>query len=202
VRFDAALRSRLTRHLAAHRRLVVTDAELTPAAVVVAIVGARDHAGFWLTRRVSQLGSHTGQWALPGGRVDEGEAVVDAALRELAEELAVGGVDVLGMLDDYPTRSGYCITPVVAWADREVVPSPNPAEVAEVHHVALAELDQPDVPRWARVPEVDGPLIQIPVVDTLVHAPTGAIMYQLREVALHGRATRVADLDEPPFAWR
>ena len=74
-----------------------------------------------LTRRAAGLRAHRGQWALPGGRCDEGETPVEAALRELHEELGLelGPDDVLGLLDDYPTRSGYLITPVVVWAADE-----------------------------------------------------------------------------------
>lgn len=201
MRFDHGLRARVQEHLDSHPRAVVTDTDLRHAAVAVALCGAGDDAAFLLTRRAPKLSSHTGQWALPGGRVDDGETAVDAALRELDEELAVRDVEVLGLLDDYATRSGYCITPVVAWAP-EAQPVANPAEVAEVHQVPLADLERDDVPRWATVPEVDDPVIQIPIVGTRVHAPTGAILYQLREVALHGRTTRVDHLSEPPFAWR
>jgi hypothetical protein len=83
-----------------------------------------------------------------------------------------------------------------------VRPVPNPAEVSEVHAVPLADLDRDGVPRWVTLPEVDAPILQIPIVDTLVHAPTGAILYQFREVALRGVTTRVAHLEEPGFAWR
>lgn len=200
--FGDDLRARLTRHLDAHPRTTVDDPTLRRAAVVITVVAMEARAGFLLTRRAPRLSAHRGQWALPGGRVDAGETVVEAALRELDEELAVRDVEVLGLLDDYPTRSGYHITPVVAWAAARVDPVPNPDEVAEVHHVPLTDLDRPEVPRWADVPGVDAPVIQIPIVGTHVHAPTGAILYQFREVAVHGRHLRVDHLDEPPFAWR
>lgn len=202
MRFDQDLRALVAGHLDSHARHALDGPHLRHAAVAITLVDSRDGAAFMLTRRASRLTSHAGQWALPGGRLDPGETVVEAALRELDEELALRDVEVLGLLDDYATRSGYLITPVVLWAAADVQPVPNPAEVAEVHRVPLADLEDDGVPRWTRVPEVDGPVIQIPIVGTLVHAPTGAIIYQLREVALHGRATRVAHLPEPPFARR
>jgi len=200
---DDDLRARLRHHLAAHERTEVEDRELRHAAVAFTVIG--DDAGracFLLTRRASRLNAHGGQWALPGGSVDPGESAVEAARRELEEEVGVTGVEVLGVLDDYPTRSGYRITPVVVWAVPGTTVTPDPAEVAEVHHVPLTELDRDDAPRFISIPESDRPGIQMPIGDHLIHAPTAAVLYQVREVALHGRDTRVAHLDEPPFAWR
>jgi hypothetical protein len=127
-----------------------------------------------------------------------------AALRELAEEvgLALPPASVLGLLDDYPTRSGYAITPVVVWTDTESDLAPNPQEVAAVYRVPLAELERPDVPRLRQIPESERPVISIPLLGTQIHAPTAAILYQLREVAVRGRATRVAEFEQPVFAWR
>lgn len=169
-------------------------------AVVLAIRGA--DLGVWITRRTPSLRAHAGQFALPGGRVDTGEHTVAAALRELREELGVEleTDTVLGELDDYPTRSGYVITPVVAWAGKAPTPRPNPDEVAEVHFVPLDELDV--APRFARIAESPRPVVQLPLLDTLIHAPTGAVLHQFREVVLHDRHTRVHDLEQPVFAWR
>lgn len=202
--FDDDLRRRVADHLAAHPREAVVDDSLRHAAVAMVLTSVEEQATFLLTRRASRMSAHARQWALPGGRVDAGETDVEAALRELDEELGLAATDVevLGLLDDYPTRSGYRITPVVAWMPDARRATPNPAEVAELHHVPVADLDDPAVPRWAHYDGVHEPVIQIPIVGTLVHAPTGAVLYQFREVALHGRATRVADLEEPPFAWR
>ena len=166
-----------------------------------------DDAGrpaFLLTRRAASLRAHARQWALPGGRLDEGEDAVAAALRELREEvgLVMDIPSVLGLLDDYPTRSGYVITPVVVWADREAEFVPNPDEVAGIYRVPLADLDAPDVPRLVAIPESDRPVIQLPILGTLIHAPTAAVLFQLREVVVHGRATRVAHFEQPVWAWK
>jgi len=191
--------------MAGFERLEVHEAGLRRAAVAIALApDPEGEACFLLTKRAPRLRAHSGQWALPGGRLDEGESVTDAVLRELREEvgldLAVSAV--LGILDDYPTRSGYCITPVVLWCGAEVELEANPAEVAEVYHVRLAELERGDVPRVRSIPESDRPVLSFPLLGTHIHAPTAAVLYQMREAALHGRATRVAHYDQPVFAWR
>ena len=174
------------------------------AAVAIALSGGDRDGGpaIWLTRRAPGLRAHPGQFALPGGRFDPGEDAIDAALRELHEELGVSAVrsQCLGLLDDYPTRSGYVITPVVVEVSGAQELTPNPSEVAEVHRIPVTELDVP--PRFLRIPESERPVIQLPLAGHLVHAPTAAVLYQFREVVLHGRDTRVADLEQPVFAWR
>lgn len=200
-RHDPALRELLAARVAAHPRTTLDDLAARHAAVAVTVVADGPTAACLLTRRASSLRAHTGQYALPGGRLDPGEDAVDAALRELDEELGVTGVEVLGLLDDYGTRSGYRITPVVCWAPGAVTVRPEPGEVAAVHRIPLAHLAERE-PRFIDVPDARGPVIQLPIAGTLVHAPTGAVLHQFAEVALHGRATRVAHFDEAPFARR
>jgi 8-oxo-dGTP pyrophosphatase MutT (NUDIX family) len=176
-------------------------------AAAVAVVMLPDDAGracFLLTRRAAGLRAHARQWALPGGRLEPGESPTQGALRELGEELglALDASAVLGLLDDYPTRSGYVITPVVVWGGEGGDIVPNAAEVAAAYRVPLADLDAPDVPRMITIPESDRPVIQVPLLGTLVHAPTAAVLYQLREVVMHGRPTRVHHLEQPVWAWR
>lgn len=202
--YGEELRGRAVERLAAHERLAVDDPGLRQAAVVVALVD--DHEGracFLLTRRQPRMRAHGGQWALPGGNVDAGESFTEAALRELHEEVGVDRAEVLGLLDDYPTRSGYRITPIVAWLDAAADLIPNPAEVAAVHRIPLDELTRADGPRFADgIWDAEGPVIQVPIGDHLIHAPTGAVLHQFSEVVLAGRTTRVAHFDEPPFARR
>jgi 8-oxo-dGTP pyrophosphatase MutT (NUDIX family) len=204
-RFDAALRARARLHLAGFERRGDSSDGLRPAAVAVVLMpDDAERACFLIPRRAAGLRAHARQWALPGGRLDRGESAVDAALRELREEvgLTVGADAVLGTLDDYGTRSGFLITPVVVWGGPAAALAPNPAEVASAHLVAFDELERPDVPRLISIPESDRPVIQLPILDTLVHAPTAAVVYQTREVVLHGRPTRVYHFEQPVWAWR
>jgi len=159
---------------------------------------------FLLCRRASRLNSHAAQWALPGGRVDPGEDVVDAALRELAEEVGIRLDDstVLGLLDDYPTRSGYVITPVVIWGGGRLDPQPAPDEVVAVYRVGLHQLQRADSPRFISIPESPRPVVQIPLGNDLIHAPTGAVLLQLRWLGLEGRHDAVDELEQPVFAWK
>jgi 8-oxo-dGTP pyrophosphatase MutT (NUDIX family) len=202
---DDALRARLRSNLAAFDRHPAVAEGLHAAAVAIVLVpDEAGRAAFLLTRRAPRLRSHGGQWALPGGRLDQGESQEAAALRELREELglALEPTRVLGLLDDYPTRSGFVITPVVVWGQGAGEPSPNPREVASVHRIPVAELARADVPRFRSIPESDRPVISIPLLGTQIHAPTAALLYQLVEVAFRGRDTRVAHFEQPVFAWR
>jgi 8-oxo-dGTP pyrophosphatase MutT (NUDIX family) len=203
--FGDELRLRVRTNMSAFERQRLDEEDLRPAAVAVVIVGdEQGTACFVITRRANTLRRHAGQWALPGGRIEEGETVERAALRELEEEVGLRLDDraVVGVLDDYPTRSGYLITPVVVWGPQAPNLAHDVAEVESTHLVPLEELDRPDLPRLLPGPDPDRPVIQVPLFDHKVHAPTAATLYQFREVALHGRATRVAHFDQPPFAWR
>ena len=205
VAFDQALRERTRARLTAFAHQAHAPAERRPAAVAIVLVPDDDgRACFLLTRRAATLRAHARQWALPGGRLEPGESAEAAALRELHEELglAVGAETVLGRLDDYPTRSGFVITPVVVWGEGAAEPTLNADEVARVYRVPLDDLDRPEVPILVTIPESERPVIQMPLLGTLIHAPTAAVLYQLREVVLHGRATRVDHFEQPVWAWK
>jgi len=178
---------------------------LTRAAVEIALVEAEPagEAAFVLTRRTADLRAHRNQWALPGGRCDAGETPAQAALREMHEEvgLDLGADAVLGLLDDYPTRSRYLITPVVVWAGEGARLHPNAAEVASVHRIPLADVVKADAFDFVTIPESERRVVRVRIDRHLIHAPTAAVIYQFREL-IAGRTTRVADLEQPVFAWR
>ncbi len=170
-----------------------------------AVAGVAGGAAFLLCRRAAKLNHHGGQWALPGGRTDPGETAEETALRELEEELGLtlGHDAVLGRLDDYVTRSGYVMTPVVLWTDGDVEITPDPGEVAHAYRIGLHELCRADSPRFVNIPESEQPVVQVPVGRDLIHAPTGAVLVQFRWVALDGRADeRVHHFEQPVFAWK
>jgi 8-oxo-dGTP pyrophosphatase MutT (NUDIX family) len=205
--FDRALRESVAANLARFELWACADPGLARAAVAATLIGdTHGRACFLITRRSEALRNHPGQWALPGGRVDPGESPEQAALRELHEEigLELGAGDVLGRLDDFVTRSGFVITPVVFWGGESRALAPNPEEVAAVYSVPIDDLDAPDIPTLRAIPESDRPVISLPIpmLGTSIHAPTAAVLFQLREVAIHGRATRVSHYEQPLFAWK
>jgi len=204
---NQALRAVLQGHLSAFaRQPLPLEARRHAAVAAVVAEGPDQRAVFVVTRRAARMREHAGQWALPGGRLEPTESPEAAALRELREELGVtlGEEHVLGRLDDYATRSGYVITPVVLFSPGRLSLRPDPREVAAAYEVDLTALGRPEVPRLSRIPESERPLLQVPIaeLETAIHAPTAAILFQLWEVAVQGRSTRVAHYEQPVFAWK
>jgi 8-oxo-dGTP pyrophosphatase MutT (NUDIX family) len=216
---DAQLRQRIARHLQAFELRAADANGLRAAAVAVAIAdegsgadlagvrqpeGWSTEAALLLTKRAGALRNHAGQWALPGGRIDAGETPEEAALRELHEEvgLQLGADSLLGRLDDFVTRSGYLITPVLVWAGaaRELVP--NPQEVRSIHRIPVSEFLRVDAPMLEDRSDGEHPVLRMPVGDSWIAAPTAAVLYQFRELCLCGRSTRVAHFEQPHFAWK
>lgn len=204
--FAAPLRSRIRDNL---ERLVQESApnsrHLKNAAV--AIIVAPDEVGvasFLLTVRAARLGRHAGQFALPGGRIEPNETSDLAARRETQEEigLTLPPGSLLGQLDGYETRSGYWITPHIYWCENVSELEPNAAEVAEVRSVSLTALNAPGSPEFVEGDTTGRPILRLRIGDQWIHAPTAALLYQFREIALHGRYVSIAHLDEPDFARR
>jgi 8-oxo-dGTP pyrophosphatase MutT (NUDIX family) len=179
---------------------VESGAPKTRAAVAVTIVlDSRGEPSVPIFQRTPGMRRHAAQMALPGGRVHEGETLEEAALRELEEELGVRAAqaDVLGLLDDFDTMSGFTITPVVVWSGIPATDMrPSPEEVAVPYIVPVSML------RAAAAEAGSGPAfsMRLPLVE--VFAPTAAILYQFSEVALDGRTVRVADFFQPPWTHR
>jgi len=207
-RFGPDLRGRLAANIAALERLPIEDAKLRRAGVAIVVVKSEstDEAAVLITKRPESLRRHAGQWALPGGRLDEGETPEQAALRELHEELRLElpSEAIMGLLDDYPTRSGFRITPVVVWGGIIGRIEPDPVEVAFALRIPFSQLDDPAIPRLRPTEEGKPPVLSapLPIMGSEVFAPTAAMLYQFREVAIRGLATRVAHFDQPRFAWK
>jgi 8-oxo-dGTP pyrophosphatase MutT (NUDIX family) len=189
-------------NLASFRRIGLTRPGLRSASVAVCVLLRQDEPCLLLTKRAAGLRNHSGQWALPGGSREPGESAAEAALRELHEEtgVAAGAGDVLGSLDDYATRSGFLITPVVVWGGPAGTLVRQSSEVARIHVIRLADFDRP--PELLRIPESPAPVLRLALLGGHVYAPTGAIIHQFCQLALHGRTTRVAHFEQPVFAWR
>ena len=166
-------------------------------------VGAAD-AALILTRRSARLKHHAGQWAIPGGRLERGETPEDTALRELQEEvgLRLPKDRILGRLDDFTTRSGFIMTPIVIWGGMTVNLKPNPEEVRSVHRIPVREFLRPDAPILEAASQSDHPILYMPIGNAWIASPTAALLYQFREVAILGKTTRVSHYEQPRFAWR
>ncbi len=195
-------RAVLAAHLAGFQRVGIGRPALRAASVAVCVLIQDDEPCLLITRRAAGLRNHAGQWALPGGSRDPGESVEEAALRELREETGVvaGAGEVLGILDDYVTRSGFLITPVAVWGGPVGTLTRQAAEVAKIYVIPLADFDHP--PRLLTIPESAAPVIQLRLLGGYVHAPTAAIIYQFCQLAQHGQTIRVAHYEQPVFAWR
>ncbi len=205
--FNAEFKSLVAARCASFAREEIPAADaLKQAAVAVTLVAASDGSGraaFILTERPASMRSHAGQWALPGGRRDEGETIAQAALREIEEEigLVVPEGEVLGTLDDFISRSGYRITPVVVWAERSEPLRLNPEEVAIAYRLPLDGLVTEETVSFVAIEESPRPVIRIRMMGSHLHAPTAAILYQFCEL-LAGRVARVSEFEQPLFAWR
>jgi len=206
--FNHELQQRIRAEMQRFERNAIASLQLRQAAVAIVLVKeeSSNQACFVLTRRPAALRRHGGQYALPGGRVEDSEDPQSAALREIEEEIGVPLQHdaVLGWLDDFATRSGFRITPIVVWGGTDCVIKPDPGEVEAVFRIPLWDLDRQEIPALEHVESSEHPVLSAPF-ETLgheVYAPTAAILYQFREVALRGQWTRVAHYEQPRFAWK
>lgn len=192
------LRTDIETRLAAFARRPST-LPLIRAAVAIVVVDARGEPAVPIFQRTADMRRHAGQMALPGGKMNPGETDEACAMRELEEELGlqVSEADLVGRLDDFETRSGFAITPVVFWSGEPVSAlRPSASEVAQLVVVRLGELER----AAERAEPGDRFSLRLPTVE--VFAPTAAMLYQFSEVALGGREVRVADFYQPPFTHR
>lgn len=195
-------RAAVAANLASFPRIEIARPGLRAASVAVCVLLRQDVPCLLITRRAVGLRNHSGQWALPGGSREPRESAAEAALRELREEtgVAAGAGDVLGTLDDYATRSGFLITPVVVWGGPVGTLVRQSSEVARIHVIPLADFDQS--PQLLRIPESPAPVLRLALLGGHVYAPTAAVIHQFCQLALHGLVTRVAHFEQPVFAWR
>ena len=211
------LKNKIAANLAGFNKKILDGENIRSAAVAVTVVDYQgkgalpgllsapdDAASLILTRRSVRLKNHSGQWALPGGSIDLGESPQQTALRELGEEvgLHLREENVLGCLDDFITRSGFHITPVVIWGGDKVDLTPNEEEVASIHRIPFGEFLRPDAPILDYAVDGQHPILLMPAGDSCIATPTAAMLFQFREVALLGNETRVAHFEQPYFAWR
>ena len=167
-----ALRHSITTNLAAFPRLAETRADLRRAAVAILISPVRDRPTCALTRRSLTMRRGAGNYALPGGGADPGVDAAATAIRETAEELGVA------------------------------LPPDDPVEVHTAWLVPLAELDHPRAPRRV-APLLGGEaILRMRARGRWINPPTADWLYQFREVALHGRWTRVGAVGQPAWTAR
>ena len=114
------------------------------AAVLIAITD-RSEPGVILTIRREHLRTHAGQIAFPGGRVEENEDPVSAALREAHEEILLepAKVDLVGTIEPYRTVTGYVVTPILGVIPPDLPLEPHEHEVAELFEAPLAYVLDP-----------------------------------------------------------
>ncbi|MDP9075444.1 MAG: CoA pyrophosphatase [Actinomycetota bacterium] len=163
------------------------------AAVLCGLFEEGDEAHIILTRRSSRMRSHTSEVSFPGGRLEEGEAPVAAALREASEEVGLnpGDVEIIGPLSPLATFGGQVlITPFLGLLPARPLLRPSPEEVERAFDVSLAELVSDDVYReemWL-VPGAGWRAINFfELIGDTVWGATARILRELLELTICGR---------------
>lgn len=199
-----ALRIRIAANLATFPRRELAIEGKRRAAVAILISPQDGQPTFILTRRALTMRRGAGNYALPGGNLEPGEDVIDAAVRETLEELGVTLTrdHALGLLDDFFTLGGHVVTPVVFLTPDTLLLAPDPTEVGRAWFEPLASLDHPDAPMAEDHPDGGEPILRMFADNAWINPPTAAWLYQFREVGLHGRHTRVATVGQPEWTSR
>ncbi len=195
-----AFAARARAHFAAFERRAIAAEGRRRAAVAIVVSPARGRATYLLTRRALTMRRNAGNYALPGGNVEVGEDAVDAAIRETHEELGVtlARDHLVGLLDDFVTLGGHVVTPVALCTGETLKLKPDPREVHQAWRLPVAQLDLPEAPRF--VAQAAGPpILQMRARHGWINAPTAAWLFQFREVALHGRQTRLDGVGQPDW---
>ena len=200
--FSTAIKPVLRARLEARNRLTVPlEPGQRSAAVALVTFPYRNEIHLMIIKRIGR-GTNPGQWALPGGKTDGAETAIETAIRELAEEtgLLAEPSDVIGRLDDFSTLSGFVITPVLIALTGQRALRRDPVEVASLHPIPINRLAAIREPRWTTGVNR---LLQLPLRhDMVIHAPTGAILWQFAEVVLRGNDVHVSDFLQPDFTAR
>jgi len=199
-----ALRDRILANFAGFPRIALDLESRRAAAVAIVLSPLAGKATFVITRRALTLRRGAGNYALPGGGFEPGEDAVAAAIRETEEEVGVAlpRESALGLLDDFATLGGHRVTPVVLWSAEPLQLKPDPTEVSQAWLNPIADLDHPAAPMREQHPGGGEPILRMFVRGSWVNPPTAAFLYQFREVALHGRPTRVATIGQPEWTAR
>ena len=142
---DASTVTRVRELLATRPAVAMEVQGLRRACVLIPLIATDDGWSILFTRRSESLAVHSGQIAFPGGAVEDGESLPDAAVREAEEEVGIppSYVEIVGRLDDLITNSGYLVAPFVGVIHEPIEYVMQESEVAEVFEVPIeALLDQ------------------------------------------------------------
>lgn len=140
VRPDTGDTSLYRPNIEARDRYIAHELPLKVSAVLIPIVERGDDLSILLTKRSSNLSSHSGQVSFPGGKSEENDDhAMATALREAHEEINLPpeNVEVVGALEDYETVTGYNVSPVVGFVDPDFEIVPQTSEVEDVFEVPL-----------------------------------------------------------------